>query len=552
LDELRDGMARGGVAISGLSGMGGVGKTALALQLAAELKTRYPDAGLYLDLQGVGPAPLRVEGALQTLIRPFVPPTAQLPDDVTALRGLYLSILHEQRAIVLLDNARDAAQVKPLLPPTSCAVIVTSRLFFILPKLVPLRLNKLSPDEACALLLEIAPRIGDCADEMARRLGYLPLALRLAASAVAHSINLTPQAYLGRLADARTRLGLTDDSLLEGPRSIEATIQLSYDLLEATQQARWLRLAVFAAPFDDAAAAALWNMDADGANTALTGLLDFSMVEFDAATARYRLHDLARDFAGARLRENQTELYAAQLRHATHYEQVLRAANELYKQGYDAIVRGLKLFDDERTNIEAGQRWARMHAAQGDEAAHLCMIYPDAGLYVLDLRQHPRERIAWLEAQAAAARQLKRRDLEGVALGNLGLAYADLGETRRAIEYYEKRLVIAGEIGDRRGEGVALGSLGLAYADLGETRRAIEYHEKYLAIAREIGDRRGEGAASFNMALALESLGETEQAIELAQAAMTILEAIEDPHAPMVRRKLAEWRGEAEPEGAAE
>jgi tetratricopeptide (TPR) repeat protein len=246
------------------------------------------------------------------------------------------------------------------------------------------------------------------------------------------------------------------------------------------------------------------------------------MVEWNETTARYRLHDLARDFAEARLNQNQTELYAAQLRHATHYEQVLRATRELYTQGHDAIVPGLKLFDDERTNIEAGQSWARTHAAQGDEAAHLCMMYPNAGAYVLDMRQHPHERIAWLEAQAAAARQLKSRDAEGAALGNLGLAYADLGETQRAIEYHEKYLAIAEEIGDHRGEGNALGNLGNAYADLGETRRAIEYYEKRLVIAGETGDRRGQGNALGNLGVAYKTLGETRRAIEYHEKALII------------------------------
>ena len=98
-------------------------------------------------------------------------------------------------------------------------------------------------------------------------------------------------------------------------------------------------------------------------------------------------------------------------------------------------------------------------------------------------------------------REIGDRRGEGTALGNLGAAYADLGETRRAIELYEQQLVIVREIGDRRGEGTALGNLGTAYADLGETRRAIELYEQRLVIAREIGDRRGEGTALGNLGL---------------------------------------------------
>src|SRR5205814_552546 len=152
-------------------------------------------------------------------------------------------------------------------------------------------------------------------------------------------------------------------------------------------------------------------------------------------------------------------------------------------------------FDAERRNVETGQEWACQHADGDETAARLCNEYPNAGVYVFSLRQHPRERILWLEAALAAARQLKHRAAEGSHLGNLGNAYAALGQTRRAIEFYEQRLVIAREIGDRRGEGNALGNLGNAYAALGETRRAVEFYEQQLTITREIGDRRGEGSA---------------------------------------------------------
>ena len=97
---------------------------------------------------------------------------------------------------------------------------------------------------------------------------------------------------------------------------------------------------------------------------------------------------------------------------------------------------------------------------------------------------------------------------------------------------------------DRRPQGRrrALGNLGLAYADLGETRRAIEFYEQALQIAREIGDRRGAGSALWNMALALGQLEDRAQAIVRAEAALAIYEQIESPHAEMMRNRLAEWK----------
>ncbi|HHS97440.1 MAG TPA: tetratricopeptide repeat-containing protein, partial [Chloroflexi bacterium] len=108
------------------------------------------------------------------------------------------------------------------------------------------------------------------------------------------------------------------------------------------------------------------------------------------------------------------------------------------------------------------------------------------------------------------------------------------------IEHYEQALAIAREIGDRRGEGIHLGNLGNAWADLGEVRKAIDYYEQALAIAREIGDRRGEGNRLVNMGLAYWELGDLERARRLWRRALEILEAIEDPYAPTVRRWLDE------------
>ena len=232
------------------------------------------------------------------------------------------------------------------------------------------------------------------------------------------------------------------------------------------------------------------------------------------------------------------------MKHAQHFRRVLAEADALYLEGGEQILKGLALFDRERASIETGQAWAANRGEANPAAAELCMEYPNAGYAFLGLRQHPRERIRWLEIQLAAAHRLKRRRSEGYAIGNLGLAYADLGEARKAIEFYEQALVIYREIGDHRGEGKALNNLGLAYADLGETRKAIEFYEQQLVIAREIGDRRGEGNSLWNTALALNKLGERESAIANAEAALTIREAIEDPNRTKVREQLAIWKDE--------
>ena len=517
LEELRSALTAGGVTISGVAGMGGIGKTALALKLADQLTSRCPDAQIYLDLKGTSPQPLISADAMAHVIRSFHS-EATLPEDEEELRGLYHSTLNGKRALLLMDNAADAQQVRPLIPCDTCVLLVTSRQYFTLSGFHPKNLDALRADDARGLLLKIEPRIGRHAGTVAELCGCLPLALELAARALAEQRDLTAEEYVRRLNHARKRLEL-----------VEASLSLSHDLLGTGMQERWRALGVFPGTFDVPAAATMWRLESDAAQDSLSALVARSMVEWDAKTRRYRLHDLARLFAESRLAED--ERRAAQQRHAEHYRAVLAATDELYLAGGEGILRGLALFDAERQNIRAGQGWTAAHAGQDDEAAHLCSGYPDAGAYVLSLRLHPRERISWLEAAAGAARRLKDRRAEGNHLGNLGLAYAVLGETRKAIEFHEQALAIDRDIGDRRGEGADLCNLGTAYAALGETRKAIEFHEQQLTITREIGDRRGESAALGNLAIAYAALGETRKAINVHEQALAVMRDIGDRRA---------------------
>jgi len=514
LQELRAAIAAGGAtAIFGLHGMGGVGKTALALKLAEEVAGQYPDGQIYLDLKGVT-TPLKPTLAMAWVVRSFLP-EAPLPEDEAELAAIYRSVLHGQRVLLLMDDAANREQVEPLRPPAGCALLVTSRSHFSFSGLTARDLDELSADEAQKLLLRSCPRIGAAAAELARVCGGLPLALSLASGALNERADLSPAAYARQLAEGRKRL--------EG---VDASLDLSYRLVPEDLQRLWRLLAVFPGTFDAAAAAAVWEMDEAVADEALGKLVTSSLLDWDERVGRYRLHDLARRFTERQLKVD--ERATACRRHAAHYLEVLRQADELYLQGGKEVGNALSLFDREWDNIKAGHAWAVAQPPNDSAAANLSSGYPDAGVYCLALRLYPLDRIRWLEAAVVAAQQLGDRRLAANHLGNLGSAYGELGEPHRAIELHEQALAIDREIGNRQGESDDLGNLGLAYSDLGEPRRTIELTEQALKIARELGNRRGEGYALGNLGIAYADLGEPRRAIEIYEKRVSISREIGD------------------------
>ena len=540
-DELKELQAKfaSGTNIIGLRSNGGVGKTALALKLGESLKDRYPDGQVMVDMRGTSDNPLSPLEAMASVIHAYYL-KEKIPDNEAEIKEMYRRVLNGKRTLLLLDNALDDKQVLKLIPPKSCGLLVTSRKMIKLPGLFRKDLHVLKPEEALDLLLKVwcstsgseePPRADPAWSEIARLCGFLPLALRAAASLLANTPDLSPVNYAEELKDERTRLERIGSEGVE--LSVDVSFNLSFKRLDTKTQHTFLNASVFPADFDGQAEEHICQ---DEGHKHLSELVRWSLIDYKPQSpdyGRYKLHDLARLFASARQLDESKAI--VQELHAAYFMKLLSAADNFYLKGGSGIQAGLALFDREWANIRAGQFWTESQIGRTKEISReiepvfrLCKDYSDAGVYVLNLRLHHEEKIRWFEASLKAARVLKDLQSEGVHLGNLGSAYYNQGEVRKAIEYYEQALAIDREIGDKRNEETWLGNLGLAYADLGDSRKAIDYYEQALAIDREIGDRRGEGNDLGNLGLAYLYLGDARKAIEYSEQRLAIDREIGD------------------------
>ncbi|HEX7181236.1 MAG TPA: tetratricopeptide repeat protein [Thermoanaerobaculia bacterium] len=538
-----------GVIVS-ISGIGGSGKTELALKVAHMVTETYPDAQLFATLHSTDERAREPYTVLEECIRAFVGTTEKLPDkNEEELSRRLRSILSGRRALTVLDNAPGSEQVRPFLPPVGCALIVTSPKRMVLPGVkCHIELTVLRPDVARGLLRQIAPRVPDeVTDRIVELCGYLPLAIRAAGSLLAIRPHQEPKDYADKLADRRTRLAAIGRKGVE--LSVEACFNLSYQDLEPETAAVFRKLAVFPGSFDAAAEEAVCG---DPGQVRLDDLLEHSLVDYIAETRRFHLQSLVSIFADSHLGEDERE--TASSLHARHYAEGLHVAHELFHRKGGGLQQSLAWFDLEQSNILQGQAWAERRAKTDDVAAALCIDYALEGENLIRMRLHPKERVRWIESALAAAQRLKRRVEECRLLGHLGCVYQDTGDLPRTAELHEKQLQLAREIPDRQQEGLALSHLGSvklfsetepaielltealgifrdrgnryhegstlnhlgsAYTQLGDYPKAIEYHERQLSIARDLEDLRGLGKALNNLANAYWYQGKLHRAREL-------------------------------------
>jgi DNA-binding SARP family transcriptional activator/Tfp pilus assembly protein PilF len=530
--------------ISAVSGTAGVGKTALAVHWAHRAASRFPDGQLYVNLRGYDPArPVTAADALAGFLRALGVPGPDIPPGQDERAARYRSLLAGKRMLVVLDNAGQAEQVRPLLPGTpGCSVVVTSR--DALAGLVArdgaarLELDLLPLDEAIALLGELigepARANPDATAELARQCARLPLALRVAAErAAAH-----PQVPLADLvADLAGQQRL---DLLNAPgdpsTAVRAVFSWSYQQLSA-QAARMFRL-LGSHPGPDitaTAAASLAGVTEADARRPLRELARAHLIA-EHVPGRYGFHDLLRAYAAdqAHAREDPAEREAALGRVLDHYLHTAARAAFLLNPAKEPVdlapprpgatawqpadyPQAMAWFEEEHQVLLAAVSLA---AASGFDTS--AWQLPWAMASFVQIRGHWQEWAATQRIALAAATRLADTAAQALCGRLLANAYNELGDHDQARGHYESSLELSQRLGNDLGQAKIHHSLGGLAEHQGRYAEALSHAEHTLRTYQVMGDKARQAQALNNIGWCHGLLGNYQQARAFCRQAVTL------------------------------
>ena len=524
------------VVITGAVGKAGVGKTALAVHAAHQLRPAFPDGQLYVNLRGAEAQALAPEEVLAEFLRALGVEGQCLPRDVDSRAGLYRSLLADRRMLVVLDNAAGEAQVRPLLPAgASNAVLVTSRA-----RLAGLALSEvidlgvLQPGQAVELLGKIvgACRVGaepEAAAQIAALCGYLPLALRIVGARLAAKPHWRVQRLADRLAAQHRRL----DELAVGDLEVRASFALSYQgvgaverrafrllgLLRVPDFAAWMLSALLDIPVPDAEEIAERLADAQ--------LLD-AVGEDAAGQIRYRCHDLLRLFASERLAAEETP--------ATRRAALERTLQTYFTRAHVAV-RELRLRPPElpdrpapRIPRDPAERLAESYKWLAAEHAGIAVSLDQVwreGLGQLGqaltrlLADFFEVHACWDEWERThevalrAARLAGDRHAEASLLRGLGDLRRCQDRLPEAVAHFTHSNAIFSELRDVPGEADSLTGLARTYRRQGRLAEAAACFEQVLELCRGLADPDREAKATLFFAKVRRRQGQPAEALAL-------------------------------------
>lgn len=557
LSALRPGSEphRDAAVICAVAGMGGVGKTALALYVAHVAREHgwFPGGTLFIDMRGYDDVPVTADQAVLSLLRALGIRDSDLPPTADGARALYRSALDRREPVLLvLDNVSDPTRIPPLLPGRAWhRVLVTSRSVLHSLPLRQFTIDALAPD-AAHTLLDRSLRLTDSQDarvsrepaaarELAELCGHLPLALLIAVALLRLGKPRPVAALTAKLRRAvdRVRSLHTDGVDQYGKElALRPVFEVMYRRL-GPELARLFRL-LGQCPGEDIGigpAAELSGLPLGELEPLLDKLSAASVISPAVDGGRWQMHDLVRHFARTVVAENPTlQKEGAEARHRLlvyYVHGTLSASAHIQEMGSHDVpdlfsgsrAAALDWLDSERYSLLGAALWAE---SEDVKQAQLAMFLP----LLLDGYLHLRHAYAdWTtvaRVACAAAHRLDAPEVEANALDCLGQALRGLRRYEEAVESHERAQRIYEQLGDRQGQAKAWNGLGLALLNLRRCDEAAEACARSVRIYRELGDGGREATARANMGAALEALDRLDEAHEAFTRALETYIALGD------------------------
>ncbi|MEV6304866.1 tetratricopeptide repeat protein [Actinoplanes sp. NPDC051861] len=552
LDRLIDPDGRDAAPVVTVWGTAGVGKTALALYWAHRAAARFRDGQLYLNLRGYDPAgvPVSRDDAVRAVLDALGVPPHQMPPTAPAQAALYRSLLVERRLLLVLDNARDASQVRPLLPGGgSCRTLITSRDrlagLVSLDGARPIKLDLLTAGESRELL---AARLGaarlaaepGAADAMVASCSRLPLALAIVAARAALNPEFTLGALAGELCAARG--GLEPFSGAEQRSDVRTVFSWSYRSLSPPAARLFRLLALHPGPeVSGAAAGSLAGLPSAEVRPALRELTDASLTA-ESAPDRYSCHDLLRAYAAelAGAEDTAAGRRAAIGRLLDHYLCTAHAADLRLDEHRDPIPvspAAAGVTSEPIAGHEAALAWfdtevpvlvgAVSLAAAEDFGRHACRLARTLA-HFLERRGHWPRWVAVQQVALPAARRLGDPAEEAPVHRGLGRVSVHLGRPSEAVAHLTVARDLYRAAGDLSGQGRIEFDLTWVAARQDRHDDALSHSEESLRLFTAAGNRSGRGRAYNSIGWSLTLLDRHVEAVEFCRRALEVLQEIGD------------------------
>jgi DNA-binding SARP family transcriptional activator/tetratricopeptide (TPR) repeat protein len=592
---LERGPEQGGtVVISAIGGTAGVGKTALAVHWAHQVADRFPDGQLYVNLRGFDPTRPLLDPAdvIRRFLHALDVPAHRIPTDLEALAARYRSELAGRQTLILLDNARDVAQVRPLLPGTpGCLVLITSR--SQLTGLVaadgahPVNLDLLDPDEARQLLtyrlgMERTNAEPDAVDDIVDYCARLPLALAIAAARAATHPQFPLHELATELRDAAGRLDTLTPANDDPATDLRAVFSWSYRALAPAARRLFRLLGAHPGPDISAAAAASMAGITRSAVRPLLAELTRANLLTEHVPGRYTCHDLLRVYAAelAHITDPEPDRHATTHRLLDHYLHTAYTSSLLLSPARDPIT-----LTPPQPGVAPEQPGDHQQALDWFTAEHPVLTATVDHAATVGFDTHAWQ-LAWTLADfsarrgfwhdgihtyrvaLAAAYRLNDPSVQAHMHRDLATAYGHLGrfedahtQLRHALRRYDRSGDLVGQAhthraltylweregrhadaldsarhaldlyhtaGHRRGRGLALNLVGWYLAQLGDHEQAVTSCQQALTLLRELDDQKGQANTWDSLGYAHHHLGHHTQAITCYQHALNLFRQLGD------------------------